>query len=125
MGDKVTTCSRPTPGGIHNHHSSEGGRRSYDSPEAIPRPETQSHLAQGQPQAREEVTTCPRLRDAVMTRSRPGDAVTTCPRQRDAATTRPRPTRVGDVVTISLRATLGGRCSHKSPESNLGRETQS
>jgi hypothetical protein len=33
--------------------------------------------------------------------------------------------RAGDAVTTRPRPTPGGRCSHDSPEANLGRETQS
>jgi hypothetical protein len=50
LGEVVTTCPRPT----------SGGRLSHDSPEVIPWRETQSRLAQGQPQAEDTVTTRPR-----------------------------------------------------------------
>jgi hypothetical protein len=68
--DAITTRSRPTP----------GGRRSHDSPEAIPGWETKSRLTRGQPW-------------------------------------------VGDAVTARPRSTSDGRCNHGSPEANPRWET--
>jgi hypothetical protein len=56
VGDVVTPRARP--------HL--GRRRSHDSPEAIPEPETQSRLAQGQPRAGDTVMTHPTTSRAML-----------------------------------------------------------
>jgi hypothetical protein len=134
------TQSRLARGQEIQSRLTRGGRRSHDSSEAT----SQSRLARGWPRAGDTDTPCPRQPrshdspECGLGREMRSRLVRGYRRVGDAVTATPRPTsagershdarghlRAGDAVTPRPRPSPGGRRSHVSPETTLGRETQS
>jgi hypothetical protein len=112
--------SQPRTGDIVTNHprATSDGRRSHDSPKAIPGQETQSRLVRGQPRAGDIVTTRPRVGDMLMTRPMPTLGRRCSHDSLEANLGR-------EMVTTRLRPTPDRTCSHDSVKANFGWETQS